>query len=69
MLFKTVIFQGYLYTRGKEHRKNYEKKEAESFMMRHQQEKHFGAEADFKGKVKCQFKDWHQPALWRVRMS
>jgi hypothetical protein len=46
-----------LYTRGKEHRRNYEKKEAESFMMKHQQQKHFGAEANFKGKVKCQFQD------------
>ena len=30
---------------------------SESFMMKHQQQKHFGAEANFKGKVKCQFQD------------
>ena len=46
-----------LYTRGREHRGNYEKKHGESFMAKHQQDRHFGAAADFKAKVRCCFKD------------
>ena len=46
-----------LYTRGKEHRQNYNKKQTESFMHRHQVEKHYGMEAKFEAKVKMSFKD------------
>ena len=46
-----------VYTRGKEHQRNYAKREPESFMHKHQQAKHYGAEADFKAKVKYSFKD------------
>ena len=46
-----------LYTRGREHRRNYEKKEVHSFMSRHQQECHFGADAKFDAKVLASFHD------------
>ena len=46
-----------LYTRGREHSRNYERRESESFQRRHQQEKHSGIEPDFKTKVVYSFKD------------
>ena len=46
-----------LYTRGREHLQNYEKRTAESFIYKHQQENHNGAEANFKAKVKYSFQD------------
>ena len=46
-----------LYTRGREHAKNCEKRETESFIHRHQTEKHNGAEPTFKAKVIYGFKD------------
>ena len=46
-----------LYNRGREHRQNYERKYAESFMDRHKVEKHAGAEPDFAAKVKSSFSD------------
>ena len=46
-----------LYTRGREHSRNYQKSEGESFMHKHQQDRHFGAEADFQARIKSSFKD------------
>jgi hypothetical protein len=46
-----------LFTRGKEHQKNYQKKEGESFMKKHQEECHNWVEAVFNAKVKDSFKD------------
>ena len=46
-----------LYTRGREHSRNYLKKESESFIRRHQQEKHVGLEPDFKAEVVYSFRD------------
>ena len=46
-----------LFTRGKEHQKNYQKKEGESFMKKHQEDSHSGVEAVFNAKVKDSFKD------------
>ena len=46
-----------LYTRGREHQRNYTKKEPESFMYRHEQDHHFGVETEFKARVKYSFKD------------
>ena len=46
-----------LYTRGREHLKNYEKENAESFMYKHQQESHHGTPADFQATVKYSFQD------------
>ena len=46
-----------LYTRSREHKRNYTKKEPESFMYRHEQDHHFGAETEFKARVKYSFKD------------
>ena len=46
-----------LYTRGREHTRNYQKKETESFMYKHQTEKHSGVEPEFKAKVKYGFQD------------
>ena len=46
-----------LYTRGKEHQRNYSKEEAESFMYKHQKDRHHGAEANFTAEVKASFKD------------
>ena len=46
-----------LYTRGREHTRNFEKKESESFMIRHQQDRHHGAEASYKARVKYSFQD------------
>ena len=46
-----------LYTRGREHCRNCAKKESESFMNKHQQDRHNGAEAEYKAKVRCSFRD------------
>ena len=46
-----------LYTRGKEHKRNYTKEEAESFMYKHQKDRHHGTEANFTAEVKASFKD------------
>ena len=48
-----------LYSRSKEHVKNYEKKkkEGESFMGRHSDEKHHGVEANFSARVTGVFRD------------
>ena len=46
-----------LYTRGREHARNYSRNEAESFIGKHQREKHAGAEPDFKAKVLYSFQD------------
>ena len=48
-----------LYSRSKEHVKNYEKKkkEGESFMGRHSDEKHHGVEANFSARVTGMFRD------------
>ena len=46
-----------LYTRGREHSRNYSKKDVESFMYKHQQNKHSGAEQDFAANVKSSFQD------------
>ena len=46
-----------LYTRGREHNRNCDKKENESFMMKHQQDRHNGAGAEYKAKVRCSFRD------------
>ena len=40
-----------VYTRGREHSRNYEKEDAESFMFKHQRDVHHGAQADFKASV------------------
>jgi hypothetical protein len=42
-----------LYTRGKEHQRNYSKEEAESFKYKHQKDRHHGAEANFTVEVKA----------------
>ena len=46
-----------LYTRGREHCQNYQRKQPDSFMMKHQQDRHGGGEADYQAKVICSFKD------------
>ena len=46
-----------LYTRGKEHENNYRKESPQSFMTRHQTEKHYGEAADFTAKVTGCFTD------------
>ena len=46
-----------LYTRGREHAANYQKKDGESFMAKHQRDRHFGADADFQTRVRSSFKD------------
>ena len=46
-----------VYTRGREHTKNYDQKKAESFMLRHQTDRHALAEADFKARVVGSYRD------------
>ena len=46
-----------LYRRGREHTRNYEKTESESFIHKHQQEKHQGMLPNFKAKILYSFKD------------
>ena len=46
-----------LYTRGREHKGNLDKKRQESFMYKHQTEAHNGMEGEYKAKVKCSFND------------
>ena len=46
-----------LYSRGSEHTRNYEKTESESFIHKHQQEKHHGMLPNFKAKILYSFKD------------
>ena len=46
-----------LYTRGREHKGNLEKKRQESLMYKHQTEVHNGMEGEYKAKVKCSFND------------
>ena len=45
------------YTRGQEHWKKYNKRDESSFMLKHQEEKHNGEQANFKMKVLKSFKD------------
>ena len=45
-----------LYTRGREHNKNYAKRETESFVKRHQEAKHSGMDPDFNAEVVYSFK-------------
>ena len=47
-----------LYTRGREHKRNYDKKDVDSFMSKHQQEKHFGVDAKFDAKDIASFQDY-----------
>ena len=46
-----------LYTRAKEHSQNYMKNDSESFIQKHQINRHQGAPADFKAKVVESCKD------------
>ena len=46
-----------LYTRGREHSRNYNKREEESFQFKHQKEKHHGVEPDFNAKIVYNFKE------------
>ena len=46
-----------LYTRGREHVRNYDRQNSESFMNKHQTEKHAGVAADFGAKVLKSYKD------------
>ena len=46
-----------VYTRSREHQRNYAKKAPKLFMYRHKQAHHFGAEAEFKARVQFNFKD------------
>jgi hypothetical protein len=46
-----------LYTRGKEQKRIYDKMQAESFMHRHQGNKHHDIEANFEAQAKMTFKD------------
>ena len=46
-----------LFTRGAEHDDKYEKNKEDSFMLRHQEEKHDGQPADFDAKVTATFRD------------
>ena len=46
-----------LYTRGREHAKNYDRRGEESFMVKHQHDRHSGLPADFKARVKISFQD------------
>ena len=46
-----------LYTRGKEHIKNYKSKQKDSFIYKHQEDKHEGQPAEFDAKVTNQFRD------------
>ena len=46
-----------LYSRGREHNSNYQKRQQESFMQKHQLEAHNGMEADFSAKVLSSYKD------------
>ena len=46
-----------LYTRSKEHLQNYRRRNGESFMKKHQMDRHYGAEADFGAKVTGVFRD------------
>ena len=44
-------------TRGREHTSNFEKKEKESFIYKHQSQKHAGVLPNFKAKVPYSFQD------------
>ena len=46
-----------LYTRGREHTSNYQKKQQESLIQKHQVDTHNGVDADFTAKVVCSYKD------------
>ena len=46
-----------LYFRGREHAWNYDMGGQESFMVKHQHERHGGMPADFKARVKSSFQD------------
>ena len=46
-----------LYTRGREHARNYDRRGEESFMVKHQHDRHSGLLADFKARVKISFQD------------
>ena len=48
-----------IYIQGEESReqRNCDKKENESFMMKHQQHRHNGAGAEYAAKVRCSFRD------------
>jgi hypothetical protein len=46
-----------LYNRGHEHTSNYQKRQKESFIQKHQVDTNNGMEADFTAKVLCSYKD------------
>ena len=46
-----------LFTRGREHTRNYNKRENESFQVKHQQERHHGVDPEFDARVLYRFKD------------
>ena len=46
-----------MYTRAREHSQNYQKRDSESFIKKHQLVKHHGVQADFKAKVTESYKD------------
>ena len=46
-----------LYTRGKEHVKKFETEHPDSFMVKHQNDRHAGQQADFDGKITGVFRD------------
>ena len=46
-----------LFTRCREHMQNYTSNKAESFIKKHQNDKHHGSEADFSAEVKASYKD------------
>ena len=46
-----------IYTRGKEHFNNYKSKKSDSFILKHQIEKHDGQDADFSASVTNKFRD------------
>ena len=46
-----------LYTRGREHFQNYQRRQPDSFMIKHQQDRYAGAEEEYKAKVICSFND------------
>ena len=46
-----------LYSRGREHNQNYQKKQPESFMYKHQEDRHNGVDATFEAKVVSCYQD------------
>ena len=46
-----------LYSRGREHFRNYQKKQPESFIYKHQEDRHNGVDATFEAKVVSSYQD------------